>query len=83
MKGLRKAALGLAVVACLLTLAPPAQAGPMDTPLVLVSSSGWISGWFARLAGWLGRGKTEGAPAPRPNHGTCIDPSGTPVPCKT
>ena len=80
MKGLRKAAFGLAVVACLLSAVPAAQAGPMDTPLVLVSHGGRIAGWFARLAGWFGFGGIGGGPLPTGDHGSCIDPNG--APCK-
>ena len=93
MKGLRKAALGLAVVACLLTAAPAAQAGAMDSPLVFTSQGAWITGWLARLAGWFGWGDVEqpravtaaaktGRFAPQPTpQGDChggLDPSGTP-----
>ena len=82
MKGLRKAALGLAVVACVLTAVPAAQAGVMETPLMVVSAGGRIAGWFARLAAWFDLGRTGGWPAPTPacDHGSGLDPSGTP--CK-
>ena len=93
MKGLRKAALGLAVVACLLTAAPAAQAGQMDMPLVITSHGAWISGLVARLAGWFGWGGeqprvaasgTSGRRTPLPTpQGDCtggIDPLGGP--CK-
>ena len=80
MKGLRKAALGLAVVVCLLSAVPAAQAGPMDTPLMLAARSAWISGWLARLGAWLG---LEAVAQPRARtaatHGG-VDPSGTPQP---
>ena len=83
MKGLRKAALGLAVVACVLTAVPAAQAGQMDTPLLLTSQSAWIGGWVARLAGLFGwGGSARRAPLPTP-QGDCtggVDPNGGP--CK-
>ena len=79
MKGLRKAALGLAVVACVLTAVPTAQAGQMETPLMIVSHGGWIGGWVARLAGLFGWGSGR-VPLPTP-QGDCtggIDPMGGP-----
>jgi len=82
MRGLRKAALGLAVVGCLLTAVPAAQAGRMDTPLVLASHGGRIAGWFARLAAWFDWGGSGGGPVPTSDHGSCIDPMGAPAPCK-
>ena len=79
MKGLRKAALGLAVVACLLTAVPAAQAGPMDTPLVLTSQSAWISGWLARLAGWFRWGAVQPRARTEATTGG-VDPNGMPPP---
>jgi hypothetical protein len=93
MKGLRKAAFGLAVVACLLTAAPAAQAGVMDTPLMLVSHGGRIAGWVARIAGWFewggeqrrvaasgGSGRRVPLPAPQGDCTGGMDPNGGP--CK-
>ena len=92
MKGLRKAALGLAVVACVLTAVPTAQAGQMETPLMLASHSAGIGGWMARVARWLGweglvgprattaAARTGSAPGPVP-QGDCtggVDPTGGP-----
>jgi hypothetical protein len=86
MKGLRKAALGLAVVACLLTAAPVAQAGVMDTP-ALTDAGGWFAGWLERIARWMSwndqPGPGDGGRV-RPvfENNTCgIDPNGTPKPC--
>jgi hypothetical protein len=91
MKGLRKAALGLAVVACLLTATPAAWAGPMDTPLMLTSPGGWIAGWVARIAGWFdwgseqprmaassGSGRRVPLPAPQGDCTGGVDPNGGP-----
>ena len=87
MKGLRKAALGLAVVACLLT-AVPAGAGQMETP-ALADADGWIAGWVERIARWMSwidqPGPGEGdAGRVRPvfeNNHCGLDPNGTPQPC--
>jgi hypothetical protein len=80
MKGLRKAALGLAVVACLLSAVPAAQAGPMDTPLMLTSVGSRVAGWFARLAARFDWGGSGPSPTPSCDHGSGMDPNGTP--CK-
>ena len=88
MKGLRKAALGLAVVVCLLTVAPAAWAGAIDTP-ARTDAGGWIAGWLERLARWMswtdqpGPGESDGGRV-RPvfEHSTCgLDPNGAPKPC--
>ena len=87
MKGLRRAALGLAVVGCLLAAAP-AGAGQMETP-ALADADGWIAGWLERVARWMSwndqSGPGEGdagrvRPVFEQNH--CgIDPTGAPKPC--
>jgi hypothetical protein len=88
MKGLRKAALGLAVVACLLTAVPVAQAGVMDTP-VLTDAGGWFAGWLERIARWMswidqpGPGEGDaGQVRPVFEQDNCgLDPNGAPRPC--
>lgn len=88
MKGLRKAALGLAVVACLLTAVPAARAGVMDMP-ALADGGGWIAGWLERIVRWMSWSEQpasgeRGGAGMRPvfEHDTCgIDPNGAPKPC--
>ena len=88
MKGLRKAALGLAVVVCLLAAAPAAWAGAIDTP-ARTDAGGWIAGWVERIARWMswtdqpGPGEGDaGRVRPVFEHDSCgIDPNGAPKPC--
>ena len=88
MKGLRRAALGLAVVACLLAVAPAAWAGAMDTP-ARTDAGGWIAGWVERIARWMswtdrpGPGEGDaGRVRPVFEQDNCgLDPNGAPRPC--
>lgn len=87
MKGLRRAALGLAVVVCLLTAAPAAWAGGMDTPRAMAGGSQWIGEWMERIAGWFrwsGPRPADDQKDVRPvfEHNGCgLDPWGVPKPC--
>ncbi len=90
MKALRAAALGLAVVVCLIAAAPAVSAGE-----VRQAESGdgrgvaaWIGEWVERVAGWFGWGEgggevTGGAGAVTAAAGGCTDETGKPVPCPT
>jgi hypothetical protein len=88
MKGLRRAALGLAVVACLLTAVPAAWAGPNDTS-ALTDAGGWFAGWLERIARWMSWAEQPGpgegdAGRVRPvfeNNHCGLDPNGAPKPC--
>lgn len=84
MKGLRKAACGLAVAVCLSAATPAAWADDAWTPgrSVLVNPSDWLAGLLERIAGWVGWTGDSKPLKPVVEHSTCgLDPTGTPKPC--
>lgn len=82
MKVLRVTALGLVVAACLVAMAPAAQAaddGPRSGRVVVGGSGGWLVELMERVGGWLGWGDDEPRPVPEAVRGDCtggLDPSG-------
>ncbi len=78
MKGLRRAALGLLVTACLVAAAPAALAGERWTPARAAGGGAveWILGLLERAAGWVGWGD-EAPRAVVAADGAGLDPSGS------
>ena len=95
---MRERSLRTSLAFCLLFLLPAApalQALPFDTAETSVESPlGFFSDLLDRLASWLAwdepqptrqvvqESETESQPGPTGDNGTCLDPSGAPVPCK-
>lgn len=83
----RTAALAALVMVCMLAAAPALHAeGANLTPggLALFDAGGWLGGWLQWMTRFFERRSTGGGPPVSPagdGHG-CIDPNGSPMPCK-
>ncbi|HVF58575.1 MAG TPA: hypothetical protein VNJ70_01990 [Thermoanaerobaculia bacterium] len=83
----RAAAVAALVMVCMLAAAPALHAeGATHTPdgFAIFDAGGWLRGWLEWLAGFFERGSTGGGPPAGANGDAsgCIDPNGSPMPCR-